>query len=65
MIGRLAGIVIDCPDPRALAGFYEALLGAKRVDDSDEWVTLTLERWSAVALVATHERVPRPRLDRG
>jgi catechol 2,3-dioxygenase-like lactoylglutathione lyase family enzyme len=43
MIGRLAGIVIDCPEPRALAAFYEALLGAKRVDDSDEWVTLTLD----------------------
>jgi hypothetical protein len=41
MIGRLAGIVINCPAPRALAGFYEALRGAKRVDDSDEWVTLT------------------------
>ena len=43
MIGRLAGIVIDCPEPRVLAGFYEALLGAKQVDDSDNWVTLTLD----------------------
>lgn len=40
MIGRLAGIVIDCPDPRALAAFYETLLGAQRVEDSAEWVTL-------------------------
>ena len=40
MIGRLTGIVIDCPEPRALAPFYEALLGAERVEDSAEWVTL-------------------------
>lgn len=43
MIGRLAGIVIDCPDPRALAPFYEALLGAERVEDSVEWVTLKVD----------------------
>ncbi|HXH76926.1 VOC family protein [Nocardioides sp.] len=42
MIGRLAGIVIDCPEPRALAEFYQELLGAKRVEDSAEWVTLSL-----------------------
>jgi catechol 2,3-dioxygenase-like lactoylglutathione lyase family enzyme len=27
MIGRLHHLVIDCPDPEALAGFYAALLG--------------------------------------
>ncbi len=27
MIGRLHHVVIDCPDPEALAGFYSALLG--------------------------------------
>jgi catechol 2,3-dioxygenase-like lactoylglutathione lyase family enzyme len=43
MIGRLAGIVIDCPEPRALAEFYEALLGAERVEDSAEWVTLSVD----------------------
>ncbi len=43
MIGRLAGIVIDCPEPRALAGFYEALLGAQRVEESAEWVTLAVD----------------------
>ena len=42
MIGRLTHIVIDCPDPSALAPFYEALLGAARVDDSPDWVTLAV-----------------------
>ncbi|WP_408898450.1 VOC family protein [Nocardioides sp. R1-1] len=40
VIGRISGIVIDCPDPTALAAFYEPLLGASRVHDSADWVTL-------------------------
>jgi catechol 2,3-dioxygenase-like lactoylglutathione lyase family enzyme len=42
MIGRISGIVIDCPDPSALAGFYETLLGASRARDSAGWVVLDL-----------------------
>ena len=42
LIGRLAAIVLDCPDPRALAVFYEALLSAERVEDSADWVTLAV-----------------------
>lgn len=33
-------MVIDCPDPRALARFYEDLLGLARTEDTSEWVTL-------------------------
>lgn len=40
MIGRLLCLVIDCPDPSALAGFYERLLGLGRVEDTPDWVTL-------------------------
>lgn len=40
MIGTLACIVIDCPDPQHLAPFYEALLGLRRVHDDPDWVTL-------------------------
>lgn len=40
MIGTLNCLVIDCPEPRALASFYERLMGLDRVADSDEWVTL-------------------------
>jgi catechol 2,3-dioxygenase-like lactoylglutathione lyase family enzyme len=39
-VARLHSLVVDCPDPRALATFYEALLGLERVEDTDEWVTL-------------------------
>ncbi|SDR78460.1 hypothetical protein SAMN04488543_0456 [Friedmanniella luteola] len=40
MIGRLHGIVIDCPDPGALASFYEELLGMLRVQDEGDWVVI-------------------------
>jgi catechol 2,3-dioxygenase-like lactoylglutathione lyase family enzyme len=40
MIGQLQIVVIDCPDPRALASFYGELLGMRRIDDEDDWVTI-------------------------
>lgn len=40
MIGRFHCLVVDCPDPRALATFYEQLLGLPRVEDGDDWVTI-------------------------
>ena len=40
MIGRWHGLVIDCPDPQALAGFYEKLLGMVRVQDEPGWVVI-------------------------
>lgn len=40
MIGTFNCLVIDCPEPRALADFYERLMGLDRVEDSEEWVTL-------------------------
>ncbi len=40
MIGRWHGLVIDCPDPQALASFYQELLGMIRLDDDPGWVTI-------------------------
>jgi catechol 2,3-dioxygenase-like lactoylglutathione lyase family enzyme len=40
MTGRLHGVVIDCPDPDALATFYERLLDMVRVNDEDGWVVI-------------------------
>jgi catechol 2,3-dioxygenase-like lactoylglutathione lyase family enzyme len=40
MIGRLHGIVIDCPDPSGLASFYEELLGMIRVQDDGDWIVI-------------------------
>jgi catechol 2,3-dioxygenase-like lactoylglutathione lyase family enzyme len=40
VIGRWHGLVIDCPDPQALASFYEALLGMIRIQDGSSWVVI-------------------------
>jgi catechol 2,3-dioxygenase-like lactoylglutathione lyase family enzyme len=40
MIGHLDSVVIDCPDPRALASFYCELLGMHVVTEEDGWVTI-------------------------
>src|SRR5579863_9639922 len=40
MIGRRHHVVIDCPDPRALAEFYSELLGLSITYESDDWVVI-------------------------
>jgi catechol 2,3-dioxygenase-like lactoylglutathione lyase family enzyme len=39
-IGRLHHVVIDCPDPAALAGFYSELLGLPVTYRSEDWVVI-------------------------
>ena len=42
MIGRLHSVVIDAPDPHALATFYAAVLGMEvKGDPGDDWVIIT------------------------
>ena len=43
MIGRLEKTVLDCPDPRALAGFYAAVLGMEVLEDDPDWVVIGRE----------------------
>lgn len=40
MVGRLHGIVIDCPDPDPLAAFYQELLGMIRVQESADNIVI-------------------------
>lgn len=40
MIGRLHHVILDCPDPRALARFYSQLLSQPITYDSDDWVVV-------------------------
>ena len=51
MIGRFKTVVIDCPDPRALAAFYSELLGLSVTadDDDDEWVVVGDDRRPRIA----------------
>ena len=36
-------VVLDCPDPRALADFSRGVLGGEITDDEDDWVTLVVD----------------------
>jgi catechol 2,3-dioxygenase-like lactoylglutathione lyase family enzyme len=40
LIGRLHHVVIDCPDPAALAAFYSELIGLPITYRSDDWVVI-------------------------
>jgi catechol 2,3-dioxygenase-like lactoylglutathione lyase family enzyme len=40
MIGRLASVVLDCPDPHALARFYSELLGLRVIRVDGDWVDI-------------------------
>jgi catechol 2,3-dioxygenase-like lactoylglutathione lyase family enzyme len=40
MLGRLHHVVLDCPDPAALAAFYSRLLGQPITYQSDDWVVV-------------------------
>jgi catechol-2,3-dioxygenase len=39
-IGRMRAVVLDCPDPHALAGFYRRLVGGDITFEVDDWVDL-------------------------
>jgi catechol-2,3-dioxygenase len=39
-IARMRAVVLDCPDPRALADFYRGLVGGEVTDTEDDWVDL-------------------------
>jgi catechol 2,3-dioxygenase-like lactoylglutathione lyase family enzyme len=56
----LTAIVLDTPDPRALAAFYQALLGWPAADDSAEWVTLRPEGGGAGLSFQREPRYVRP-----
>lgn len=43
MRGRTHHLVLDCPDPRALALFYSALLGQPITYDSDDFVVVAAD----------------------
>ncbi|MEU9475275.1 VOC family protein [Streptomyces sp. NPDC048191] len=50
-LAELGVVVLDCPDPRALAGFYAGVLGGTVEGESEDgrWVDLKLPGGSALA----------------
>jgi catechol 2,3-dioxygenase-like lactoylglutathione lyase family enzyme len=56
MIGRMHHVVLDCPDPMALAGFYSALLGLPVTYSSDDFVVVAAsDRSSGLAFQLSPE----------
>jgi catechol 2,3-dioxygenase-like lactoylglutathione lyase family enzyme len=47
MPGRLHHVVLDCPDPAALAAFYSRLLGLPVTYASDDWVVVAASETSS------------------
>ncbi|MGW7262106.1 VOC family protein [Streptomyces sp. NPDC054842] len=56
-LAELGAVVLDCPDPRALAGFYAEMLGGTVEGDGD-WVDLTVPGGRTLAFQAAPGFVP-------
>ncbi|MFG3659573.1 VOC family protein [Streptomyces sp. NPDC047706] len=56
-LAQLGVVVLDCPDPRALAGFYAGLLGGT-VEGDGEWVDLKVPGGQQLAFQAAPGFVP-------
>ncbi|MFD7709796.1 VOC family protein [Streptomyces sp. NPDC059785] len=63
---RVRSVVLDCPDPRALAEFYAGVLGGTVSQDDEEWVNLAAPGGHRISFQRVAEYVPPewPRQDR-
>ncbi|RST22913.1 VOC family protein [Streptomyces sp. WAC04770] len=57
-IATLGAVVLDCPDPVALARFYAAVIGGTVEDDGGRWVDLTGAPGTPLAFQAAPGFVP-------
>ena len=58
MIGRLHTVVIDGPNPAALAEFYSELLGLPITERDSDWVTIGGEGWTRIAFQLAPDLAP-------
>jgi predicted enzyme related to lactoylglutathione lyase len=56
-IARFPSIVLDCPDARALANFYGALLDWK-VDASDDWAEIRADYGQCICFQQVEDYTP-------
>jgi catechol 2,3-dioxygenase-like lactoylglutathione lyase family enzyme len=63
---RLRSVVLDCPDPRALARFYAGILGGEPQDADPDWVVLQVPGGPRLAFQSAPDLRPPewPRSDR-
>ncbi|MGP4046684.1 VOC family protein [Streptomyces sp. 2A115] len=57
-LAKLGAVVLDCPDPRALAGFYAEVLGGTVEADGDDWFDLRMPDGQTLAFQAAPGHVP-------
>ncbi|MEV4786775.1 VOC family protein [Streptomyces tuirus] len=60
-LAKLGVVVLDCPDPRALAGFYAEVLGGTPTVETygeDEWVDLKVPGGTPLAFQTSTGYVP-------
>ncbi|MFF4457650.1 VOC family protein [Streptomyces goshikiensis] len=58
VVAKLGAVVVDCPDPLALATFYGELLGATPVVDDETWVDLAGYEGTPLAFQLAPGHVP-------
>ncbi|MEC4018769.1 VOC family protein [Streptomyces sp. H27-D2] len=57
-IAKLGAVVLDCPDPRALAEFYAAVLGGRIEPGGEDWVDLVSDGGTTLAFQEAPGFVP-------
>lgn len=65
-VARFRSVVLDCPDPRALADFYAEVVGGTPEAEDDDWVVLQVPQGPRLAFQRAPGFVPPewPRADR-
>ena len=60
MIGRMHHVVLDCPDPDAVAAFYSTLIGMPVTYRDDDWVVVAASDASSGLAFQRAPENPRP-----
>jgi hypothetical protein len=65
-VARFRSVVVDCPDPRALARFYAGVVGGTPREDDPEWVVLQVPGGPRLSFQRVPDHTPPewPRSDR-
>jgi catechol 2,3-dioxygenase-like lactoylglutathione lyase family enzyme len=58
MIGRLGNVVLDCPDPQALARFYSEVLGWPITRVDGDWVDISDGKQAKLSFQQAPDHVP-------